>query len=260
MQFKMIAKRNGMKRIITVDADSKVKAIKKFERYYPGLQIVEIDYPASYWNYQTSNQKRKRGYLKGNLSQQNSSKIGVYLLIIPILILLIIGLYWSIQSILQTTNHIAANSTSASAFHHISNSTSKTIETTHLDDSNVSKLREYIFTNNVTQLETLFQDGLNPNIMCDKTNTCFMLATYTGNVEVVQLFLSYGTNPNLIQEDQTTPLYTSILSGDKEMVNLLLENGANPNLTSNHNLSPYMFALELGKTGIAESIKRAGGL
>ena len=80
-------------------------------------------------------------------------------------------------------------------------------------------------------------------------------AVTRGATEVVKLLLKHGANPNSLQEGGFTPLHSAAAAGHEAIVRLLVEHGAELSPRSDQEKTPYDYAIERGKSDVAEWLK-----
>jgi len=84
------------------------------------------------------------------------------------------------------------------------------------------------------QLESLLQDGLDPNITYgggghDNITCMLTFVIDTGDFQMVQLFLNHGANPN-IETIMDSPIHRAIRESSENIIKLLIDRGANINI------------------------------
>lgn len=80
--------------------------------------------------------------------------------------------------------------------------------------------------NDYKSLQTLLQNGLNPNLANHKGDSLLMLASYHNSIECVKLLLQYKAKVDKVNDKNLTPLAGVCFKGYVEVAKLLLENGA----------------------------------
>ena len=95
----------------------------------------------------------------------------------------------------------------------------------------------------------------------DPKGQAFRGAVFAGELEFAEYALTKGADPNQAQPlDQggtgDRPLHFAVLRNDLPMAELLVRYGADPTLTDIHNLRPYLLALSMDHTELADLLRR----
>lgn len=119
----------------------------------------------------------------------------------------------------------------------------------------MSKIFKVIETNNVSQLQTLIQEGADLNVQGFLSYTLLMTAITNNATECIHLLLAHKVDLEAKSFFEATAL---LLSCEKlEYVQLLLDAGANPN-TCQGKWSPLMRTARGGQLKIAELLLKYG--
>jgi ankyrin repeat protein len=107
-----------------------------------------------------------------------------------------------------------------------------------LDD----ELLEAAENGDLIKVQTLLENGANPNAKDNAGRTPLHIAALWGRVEIVKLLLERDVNPNAKDNYGDTPLHIAALWGHVEIVKILLERGADPNAKDNDEHIPLDYA------------------
>jgi len=100
-----------------------------------------------------------------------------------------------------------------------------------------NQLIDAVFTNNLTEIETLLGSGADPTVAVGPVGPSIYYFAHD-SIEIVKLFLEYGMDINYLDEDQynsMTLLQHAAGQGYVELVKFLLDAGADPSLASGYN-------------------------
>jgi ankyrin repeat protein len=86
-------------------------------------------------------------------------------------------------------------------------------------------MEEAIINQDIDKLQTLLQQGVDPNTINAEDYSMLSVAVFTSTIEIIQLLLDYGANPNL------GALVHASADGCSDVVYLLLEYGADPSIS-----------------------------
>ena len=81
------------------------------------------------------------------------------------------------------------------------------------------------------RLQSLVEDGVNPNAIYGDGTTALHWASYHDNAAAARLLLESNADVNATTDLGATPLWLAAENGSLEMANLLIEAGADPNIT-----------------------------
>lgn len=148
-----------------------------------------------------------------------------------------------------------------------------------------------IIKGDISQVESLLQNGIDPNIRDEYGDTPLHVASRWGHVEIVKLLLNYGADPysenvygntplhiaafegkaKVIEEflirgidpdirnnNGNTPLHEASCRGNIEAIKVLLDYGANPNVKNNLGFTPLHEASLNGDAEVVEILLRYG--
>jgi len=109
--------------------------------------------------------------------------------------------------------------------------------------------------NDVERVESLLQNGINPNVIYN-TNTALTYAARDGFTEIAKLLVANGADINWIDGEGVTPLILASFKNNLEITVLLLHHGADKKVKDQWNRSALDYALRRGETDpIAQLLK-----
>lgn len=120
-----------------------------------------------------------------------------------------------------------------------------------------------IDSQNIEIVKLLVDSGadINKASLRDNDNvTPLYLAVDLENIEIVKFLVDSGAdiNASLSDNDNVTPLFLAIKSQNIEIVKLLVESGADINIIIDGDITPFMYAVNMGSYDIAEYLKLKG--
>jgi ankyrin repeat protein len=107
-------------------------------------------------------------------------------------------------------------------------------------------LFECVKNNNINDLTSLLNSGVDPNVKDRWGRTALMLASESDeNLEIIQLLIENAADPNLIGGDSAmSPLMGACGMGQLEVVKLLIQNGADQTAGDDMDRNALMWAIE----------------
>lgn len=82
---------------------------------------------------------------------------------------------------------------------------------------------------NVSDVQRLLAEGVNPKTRGDRDITPLTFALIARSAEPARLMLAAGADPNAVQTDGIVPLYYTLVKDDTTQLKLMLDHGADPN-------------------------------
>ena len=101
-------------------------------------------------------------------------------------------------------------------------------------------------------------DTIDVNKSSKKGFTHLFLATEIGDVGVVQTLLQNGADPNITNIYGQSPLYSAAEAGRLDMVTTLSEHGADVNLQDKNGKTPLMYATGSGRMDVTKYLTKNG--
>ena len=80
--------------------------------------------------------------------------------------------------------------------------------------------------NDFKLVQSLIQEGIDPNQRFEMGATALMIATQEGNKDIVEFLLAQGADPNQKTETDISPLMVAAAKGNTEIAKILVSNGA----------------------------------
>lgn len=108
------------------------------------------------------------------------------------------------------------------------------------------------------EVESLLDQGVDPNSKTDDGKTPLMLATYLGHTDIAKLLMDKGADVNAKDQDGKTALMYAAEKNNVEIGKLLLANGADPNSADNNGKTALMYAAEKGYIDFAKLLLEKG--
>jgi hypothetical protein len=114
---------------------------------------------------------------------------------------------------------------------------------------------------NFVRIESLIQEGANPNAVDDKRRTPLIAAAMMNHLtKTALLLLDHGANPSVTGLDGKSPLYWGMRHGDMEFVRLLITRGAKLEMVNNEGKTLLDLAIEEKNTNIIPLLLAAGAI
>ena len=108
------------------------------------------------------------------------------------------------------------------------------------------------------RLQSLIEDGINPNAVYGDGATALHWAGYHDNPEAVRGLIESGADVNAATDLGVTPLWLAAENGSAEMANLLLRSGADPNIPLLSGETIVMTAAQSGNGAVVRAVLAAG--
>lgn len=108
------------------------------------------------------------------------------------------------------------------------------------------------------KVESLLDQGVDPNSKTDDGKTLLMLAAYLGHTDIAKLLIDKGADVNAKDQDGKTALMYAAEKNNIEIGKLLLEKGADPNSADNNGKTALMYAAEKGYLDFAKLLLENG--
>ncbi|PCJ21849.1 MAG: hypothetical protein COA96_15270 [SAR86 cluster bacterium] len=119
-------------------------------------------------------------------------------------------------------------------------------------------LIEAVDQENITEIERLISEGLNPNVPIDVHGTALMVAVNNGSLLMVQELLRLGANPNQAAARRGNPLILASIRADKEIAAALLGAGADINVIVPRDETPLIKAAHYGQLEMVQYLVENG--
>jgi len=107
-------------------------------------------------------------------------------------------------------------------------------------------------------LQTLLDDGLNPDAIYGDGTSALHWASYHASVSAAQMLLNAGANVNATTDLGVTPLWLAAENADADMVRLLLQAGADPLIALTSGETIVMTASQTGNADVVRQLLQAG--
>ncbi|EGO64979.1 ankyrin repeat domain-containing protein [Acetonema longum] len=111
---------------------------------------------------------------------------------------------------------------------------------------------------NTTQVQSLLDQGEDPNLKAKDGKTVLMLAAYQGHTDVAKILIDKGADVNAKDKDGKTALMYAAQQGYIDVARLLLENGADINAVDNNGKTALQIAQDNNQTKMVEFLKNWG--
>lgn len=108
---------------------------------------------------------------------------------------------------------------------------------------------------NTAQVQSLLDQGENPNLKAKDGKTVLMLAAYQGHTDIAKLLIDKGADVNAKDSDGKTALMYAAQQGNIDVAKLLLENGADINAVDNNGKTALQIAQDNNQTKMVEFLK-----
>ena len=108
------------------------------------------------------------------------------------------------------------------------------------------------------RLQSLIEDGVNPNAVYGDGTSALHWAGYHDNPEAVRGLIESGADVNAATDLGVTPLWLAAENGSSELANLLLRSGANPNIALLSGETIVMTAAQSGNGEVVRALLAAG--
>lgn len=106
------------------------------------------------------------------------------------------------------------------------------------NDHGERRLRQAVSSGNITLVEELLLEGVNPCSADDKLRSALHMAAAAGNERTVKLLLDFGANPNQKDLIGNTALHLAACTNKVPVVTLLLQRGTDVNLLDQSGRTP----------------------
>ena len=127
-----------------------------------------------------------------------------------------------------------------------------------LDPTQGQTLKEAVDKKDVTKIERLISEGLNPDVPIDVHGTALMAAVNNGSLSLVQELLRLGANPNQAATRRGNPLILASINADKEIASALLAAGADINVMVPRDETPLIKAARYGQLEMVQYLVKNG--
>lgn len=133
-----------------------------------------------------------------------------------------------------------------------------TQKTKTIDYSKTLALLDAIDAHNITEVNSLINEGLDINLAAPNGETALMVAAKNGHTDILVQLLEAGADANVVAP-YDTPLMAAARMGHVEVVTKLLEVGADANLAPrNSDYTPLMAAARGGYVEVVTKLLAAG--
>lgn len=149
------------------------------------------------------------------------------------------------------------------------------ISSVYAQQSQVTKMTEYIQDGDLNGVKSLLNKGFNPNSKTDMKDPVYYYALFSNNFEMIKLLTSHGADPKIRGEYGDGPLGTLIfyvadrltdddndadteISQASSIIKLLLQQGADPNERNSVAETVLMAAADAGMVDIAMLLIKSG--
>ena len=114
-----------------------------------------------------------------------------------------------------------------------------------------AQLVDAVKENNASTIESLLQQGADPNAAQGDGATALHWAAYRDDRQLVDRLISAGANVNAANDLHITPVALASANGNATIVRSLLQAGADPNVSGETGVTPLM---EAARVGSAEAV------
>ena len=110
-----------------------------------------------------------------------------------------------------------------------------------------------------SELTSLLEDGLNPNVIYGDGTTALHWASYHNSEDAIENLLAFNADVNATTDLGVTPLWLASENGNLNAVGMLLDAGADPRIQLISGETAIMTAAQAGNGDVVRSLLKAGG-
>ena len=116
----------------------------------------------------------------------------------------------------------------------------------------------YSAEGNLEKIQSLLDNGANPNTQDEGLQTALHIACRLGHRNIVHLLIKHGANIDPVDHNFHTPLIMAVIYGHYNVVTDLINAGANVHFTDSYGLTALMYGVLYGSLGIVHTLINSG--